>query len=88
MLAGGGPVITCDTGGIGEAAGGHAIIIPVEDPDAIARAIDHAVAMPAEEARELALRAREHALQFDRVNVFDRMFARVLAEPVAAPSRR
>jgi glycosyltransferase involved in cell wall biosynthesis len=87
MLAGGGPVITCDTGGIGEAAGGHAIIIPVEDPDAIARAIDQAVAMPAAEVRRLAERARAHALQFDRANVFDRMFARVLPKAVAAPSR-
>ena len=61
--------------------GGHAIIIPVEDPDAIARAIDHAIAMPADES-PLAERARAHALQFDRWVVFDRMFARVLGERV------
>ncbi|HZW42159.1 MAG TPA: glycosyltransferase [Agromyces sp.] len=78
MLSGGGPVITTETGGIGEAAGGHAIIIPVDDPDAIARAIDEAVALPAEDDFARAERARAHALQFDRANVFDRMFARVL----------
>ena len=32
MLAGGGPVITTETGGIGEAVGDHAIIVPVDDP--------------------------------------------------------
>ena len=84
LLAGGGPVITCDTGGIGEAAGGHAIMVPVDDADAIARAIDEALAMPADEVRALAERARAHALQFDRANVFDRLFARVLVTPDAS----
>jgi len=82
LLAGGGPVITTETGGIGEAAGGHAMIIPVDDPDAIARAIDEAVALPLEEVRHRADLGRAHALQFDRANVFDRMFARVFAERV------
>ena len=41
MLAGGGPVITADTGGILEAVGDTALIVPVDDPDAIADAIDH-----------------------------------------------
>lgn len=81
MLAGGGPVITTETGGIGEAAGGHAAIIPVDDPEAIARAIDDAIALPVEEARRRAERGRDHALQFDRANVFDRMFSRVLPAP-------
>ena len=36
MLAGGGPVITTDTGGIGEAVGDCALIVPVESPAAIA----------------------------------------------------
>ena len=81
MLAGGGPVITTDTGGIGEAG---------------RRARDHHSGrrsrrdrpgdrsrpsrLPADEVRQLAERARAHALQFDRANVFDRMFARVLPE--------
>ena len=43
MLAGGGPVITTDTGGIGEAVGDCAIIVPVDDPDAIAAALDRVV---------------------------------------------
>ena len=82
LLAGGGPVITTETGGIGEAAGGHAIIIPVDDPDAIARSIDDAVALPLDEVRRRAERGRAHALQFDRANVFDRLFARVFPERV------
>lgn len=80
MLAGGGPVVTTLAGGIGEAVGEHAMIVPIEDPDAIARAIEEALKL---EAAELAVRsdaAREYALQFDRVNVFDRLFR---TEPVA-----
>ena len=34
MLAGGGPVITTDTGGIGEAVGDTALIVPVDSPSA------------------------------------------------------
>ena len=49
MLAGGGPVITTDTGGIGEAVGDTALIVPVDDPDAIATALDHALSMSEEE---------------------------------------
>jgi glycosyltransferase involved in cell wall biosynthesis len=76
MLAGGGPVITTVTGGIGEAVGDHALIIPVEDPQAIASAMDHAILETTpEERRDWADRAREYVMQFDRRNVFDRMFA-------------
>ncbi|NQX27759.1 glycosyltransferase [Microbacteriaceae bacterium VKM Ac-2854] len=78
MLAGGGPVITTLTGGIGEAIGGHALVVPVEDPDAIADALDHAILeLSPEDRREWAARARAYALQFDRRVVFDRMFERV-----------
>ncbi|NQX12076.1 glycosyltransferase [Microbacteriaceae bacterium VKM Ac-2855] len=78
MLAGGGPVITTLTGGIGEAVGGHALIIPIEDAEAIAAAIDHAVLETTPEQRmEWADRARAYALQFDRRRVFDKMFEAV-----------
>ena len=39
MLAGGGPIITCDTGGIPEAVGPHARIVPPGHPNAIAIAL-------------------------------------------------
>ncbi len=74
MLAGGGAVITTETGGIGEAVGDHAFIVPVDDPDAIAAAIDQALALPAEERAARAECARAYALQFDRMAVFDRLF--------------
>ncbi|UFS59588.1 glycosyltransferase [Subtercola endophyticus] len=78
MLAGGGPVITTVTGGIGEATGDHALVVPVEDPAAIAAALVRAVVDTSREERaEWAERAREYALQFDRRNVFDRLFANV-----------
>ena len=77
MLAGGGPVITTETGGIGEAVGDTAMIVPVESPDSITSALDLAVTMPHHERSAMAERAREHALQFDRTRVFDRLLARV-----------
>ncbi|MRX45302.1 glycosyltransferase [Agromyces kandeliae] len=86
MLAGGGTVITTDTGGIGEAVGEHAIIVPVDDPDAIADAIDRALALTPEERALRAERARAYALQFDRGAVFERLFdgAGVLPERAIA----
>ncbi|SDT03502.1 Glycosyltransferase involved in cell wall bisynthesis [Friedmanniella luteola] len=81
MLAGGGPVITTDTGGIGEAVGDHALIVPVEDPVAIAAALDEALSLPEHEREAMELRARDHALQFDRQRVFDRLLARLAPEP-------
>ncbi|RFA10337.1 glycosyl transferase family 1 [Subtercola boreus] len=86
MLAGGGPVITTLTGGIGEAIGDHALIVPVEDPAAIARALDRAILETTPDERsEWAGRAREYALQFDRRVVFDRLFA---ALPARVPASR
>jgi Glycosyl transferases group 1 len=77
MLAGGGPVITTLTGGIGEAVGDTAMIVPVDSPGAIADALDLAVTMPSSEQTRMAERAREHALQFDRACVFDRLLERL-----------
>lgn len=83
MLAGGGPVITADTGGILEAVGDTAVIVPVDDPDAIARAIDQVVLeTPADQRRAWSHRARDYAMQFDRVAVFDRLFEAIT--PVGA----
>jgi len=76
MLAGGGPVITTTTGGVGEAVGGTAIVVEAGNPTHIAAAIDRVVLdMSAEERQLMADRAREHALSFDRVRVFDSLFA-------------
>ncbi|WP_028045998.1 glycosyltransferase [Cellulomonas sp. URHE0023] len=77
MLAGGGPVITTDTGGIGEAVGDCAVIVPVESPSAIADALDRVLSMSADERASWEHRARAHALQFDRVAVLDGILARV-----------
>jgi glycosyltransferase involved in cell wall biosynthesis len=79
MLAGGGPVITTDTGGIGEAVGDTALIVPTDSPDSITAALDLAVTMPRHERDEMAERARAHALQFDRMRVFDLLLERVTA---------
>ena len=69
-----------------EAVGEHAFIVPVDDPDAIAAAIDTALALTPEERTARAERARAHALQFDRGVVFDRLFdgAGVLPERMPA----
>ncbi len=76
MLAGGGPVITTLTGGIPEAVGDTALIVEAGDPDAIARALDHAIVGMDDVEREVrAANARDFAMQFDRLAVFDRLFA-------------
>lgn len=78
MLSGGGPVITTDTGGIPEAVGDSALIVPTGDPQALAAALDRAVlGISDDERSELADRARLHALQFDRGAVLDRILERV-----------
>jgi glycosyltransferase involved in cell wall biosynthesis len=78
MLAGGGPVITTDTGGIPEAVADTALQVPVGDIAALAATIDHAVLdMSADDRSALADRALQHAVQFDRTTVFDRLFADV-----------
>ncbi len=81
MLAGGGPVITTDTGGIPEAVGDAAIKVQAGNPTSIARAIDRAVlGMSTMQLLDAADRARGHALQFDRLAVFDRLFEGLVAD--------
>lgn len=76
MLAGGGPVITCATGGIPEAVGDTAIIVPVNSPPAITTALDDIVLHWDDAQRSAAeQRARTYALQFDREAIFDRLMA-------------
>ncbi|WP_420450910.1 glycosyltransferase [Ilumatobacter sp.] len=85
MLAGGGPIVTCATGGIPEAVGPHARIVPTSHPHAIANHLNEIVLglSPAERTRGAAA-ARHHALQFDRAAVFDRLSARVAEVTLAA----
>lgn len=83
MLAGGGPVITTDTGGIAEAVGDTAIIVATDDPTAIAAALDEALGMPRSEREVMELRARDYARQFDRQQVFDVLLARLDGADVA-----
>jgi glycosyltransferase involved in cell wall biosynthesis len=88
MLAGGGPVITTTTGGIGEAVGDTAMIVPVGSPHSIADALDQAVTMPPSDQTTMAERAREHALQFDQTRVFDRLLEHLTEanEPELSPT--
>lgn len=80
MLAGGGPVITTLTGGIGEAVGDHAMIVPVDDPAAIADALEESLRLGPGDLAERAAAARAYAMQFDRAAVFDKLFR---TDPVA-----
>ena len=79
MLSGGGPVVTTDTGGIGEAVGTTALVVPAADPGAIAAALDKVLAMDDDERAAWSARAREHALQFERGVVLDKILDRVAA---------
>ena len=82
MLSGGAPVITTQTGGILEAVGDCAIFVPVEDPDAIAAALDRVNTMSFDERQDMERRARAHAKQFDRAVVFDRLLGRLNTDPM------
>ena len=76
MLAGGGPVITTDTGGIPEAVGRTAIRVEAGSPASLAAGIDRAVSeLSGLELLEAAESARAYALRFDRLAIFDRLFA-------------
>jgi glycosyltransferase involved in cell wall biosynthesis len=88
MLSGGGPVITTETGGIGEAVGDCAIFVPVEDPGAIAAALDRVSAMSCDEREGMERRARAHARQFDRAVVFDRVLERLNADGIGGMAVR
>ncbi|WP_083915195.1 glycosyltransferase family 4 protein [Ilumatobacter nonamiensis] len=85
MLAGGGPIVTCDTGGIGEAVGSHATFVPPSYPSGIANALNEIVLglSPGERIR-WGGHARSYAMQFDRQSVFDRLFSRVAETEAAA----
>jgi glycosyltransferase involved in cell wall biosynthesis len=75
MLAGGGPVITTSTGGTNEAVGDTAVIVEAGDVAGLAAAMDRVVLqMSADERQDLEQRARDHAMSFDRVTVFDNLF--------------
>ncbi|MEU4229078.1 glycosyltransferase [Nonomuraea sp. NPDC026600] len=81
MLAGGGPIITTDTGGTLEAVGDTAVIVEPGDITALAEAVDRVVLdMSAAERQDLEFRARARAMAFDRTAVFDGLF------PGAAPA--
>lgn len=85
MLAGGGPVITCATGGIPEAVGDTALIVPPGSSQALSEALDHAVGgMTAAERTRRAAAARTYAMQFDRSVVFAKLFAGLTSATVAA----
>lgn len=72
MLAGGGPVITTITGGTGEAVGETAVIVRAGDVADLSAALDRVVLdLSTEERQAMEFRAREYAMSFDRVRVFD-----------------
>lgn len=74
MLAGGGPVITTSTGGIPEAVGDTATMFPAGDVPALASALDEVIIdLDDCEVRARAEKAKQHALQFDRLRVFDKL---------------
>ena len=84
LLTGGGPVITTLTGGTGEAVGDTAVIVEAGDVAGLRDALDRVVLeMSDHDKRALEWRGREHALAFDRVRVFDDLFAPSMASHTA-----
>lgn len=87
MLAGGGPVITTETGGIPEAVGDTASIVAPGSGEDIAGALDEAIVhCDAADRRLRAERARAYALRFDRLAVFDRLFTGLTPGDASSPA--
>ncbi len=78
MLAGGGPIITTETGGIPEAVGDTALVVPPGCPASISAALDDVLFNTSALEREAwEAKARSYAMQFDRVPVFNRLFSKL-----------
>ncbi len=87
LLSGGGPVITTGTGGIAEAVGDCATIVPTDDPAAIAAALDEVAALSVEQRNWLAALGRTHAMQFDRGRILEGVMRQIEALPVQGITR-
>lgn len=79
MLVGGlGPVLTTDTGGIPEAVGSCGFRMQAGDVESIAATLDRAVLQTSVSDKvELARRARDHALRFDRRRILTELLFRI-----------
>lgn len=87
MLAGGGPIVTCDTGGISEAVGSHAKFVPTSHPGAIANVLNETIlGLSSGERLRWHREALEYAMQFDRVQIFDRLFEHVRTRTLTTSS--
>lgn len=85
MLSGGGPVLTTTTGGIPEAVGDAAILFQAGDVDSLADRLDEVIIdLDDCEVQVRASYARRHALQFDRMEVFDHLIEGI---PSPEPTR-
>ena len=69
MLAGGGVVITTETGGIPEATGGHCLTIEPGSIASIRTELDRLMTLPDAARQQLIDTARSYALRFDRSEV-------------------
>jgi hypothetical protein len=77
MLAGGlGPVITTRTGGIPEATGGHCLEHEAGNISGLLECLNRVAFMQDAERADLARRARQFAVQFDRRNVLKRLLGK------------
>ncbi len=80
MLAGGpGPVITTRTGGIPEATGGFCLEHGAGNVTELRECLNKAYFMTEDERLELSQKAREFAMNFDRVAILDNLIQRSLA---------
>ena len=80
MLTNCGPVITCRTGGIPEAAGSHCFYADVNSAPSLAVCLEDAVLnISAADKAAMLEGARQHALQFDRKNIWQKLEAKVVA---------
>ncbi|MEM1060410.1 MAG: glycosyltransferase family 4 protein [Verrucomicrobiota bacterium] len=89
MLAGGlGPVITTRTGGIPEATGGHCLEHAAGHVTDLRDRLNQLDRMSNEEKAELAGRAREFAMRFDRAHVLGSLLERLRQGAVPQAAQR
>jgi len=80
MLTNCGPVITCRTGGIPEAAGEHCFYADVNSASSLTVCLEDAVLNQTADAKANMLKgARQHALQFGRESVWQKLETKVVA---------
>ena len=90
-MACGVPVVATDVGDAGQLMGGHGILVPPQDHDAMTQAVDSLLALPDLKRRALGVRSRHHISENYALDVIANQYAtawRAAWEKKRSPSSR